>query len=361
MIEQFYFVLTERCNLVCSHCIRDSSPWRDGAAESAMVKRTIGEIAEHFPNSLVLLSGGEPTIHRGFRDILDFALSTGLHVNLNSNGVTPFFSTASLRELKNTSRLAVQISLDGDEATHDGIRGAGTYRKARRSLERLIERGIACCVSTTVVNNAFLDGAEHFIQSLDGLGLAHVALKRATHAGRATTGIEVDTSTWNRHVYRLRAMNWKTRLRISPMYDFDRLDALPDDYLAELQPSPLSINCGAGTAKVYIYGNGDVCPCTCFKDLPMGNLGRATLSSILQHRLRADVDHPACNDCRYLSRCRGGCLGSGYQMSGRLGTPDPRCSRVAARSMQEPRDVAEIDADLARPVFLRLQRRSSGT
>ncbi|CAE6959430.1 radical SAM/SPASM domain-containing protein [Paraburkholderia domus] len=329
MMEQFYFVITERCNLTCSHCIRDSSPQRTEAGEVAMITGALSQIARIHPDALVLLSGGEPTLHRQFRDILDFALDSGLNVNINTNGVTSFFSDSSLHNFARHPRLSVQVSLDGDERTHDGIRGAGFYRKALRTVRRLIEHEITCSVSTTVVDSGFLDNAGEFIESLDDLGLAHIAIKRATYAGRAASGVSVDTSEWNRHVYRLRAMPWKTRLKLSPMYDFGRLEVLSDEVIAELDLPASATNCGAGTAKVYIYGNGDVCPCTCFKDRPMGNLYDAPLESILVNQPGFTVTHPVCNTCRYFSLCRGGCLGSGYQTSGVLGTPDPRCPKLA--------------------------------
>ena len=66
MMEQFYFVLTERCNLACSHCIRDSSPYRDETAERTMILDTLSQIHRHFAGSLILLTGGEPTLHRHF-------------------------------------------------------------------------------------------------------------------------------------------------------------------------------------------------------------------------------------------------------------------------------------------------------
>lgn len=328
-MEQFYFVITERCNLACSHCIRDSSPWRDEAAEATMIQDAIGQIASAYPNSLVLLSGGEPTIHRSFREILDFALHSGLDINLNTNGVTGFFMDRHLRTIAHRDRLSVQVSLDGDEATHDRIRGVGSFRRALRTLHRLREHGITCCVSTTVIDSAFLERAEAFVAALDDLGLAHIAIKRATYAGRASGGDRVDTAGWNHHVYRLRGMPWKTRLKIAPMYDFASLDRLSDQAIADLTLPPSAVNCGAGTAKVYVYGNGDVCPCTCFKDRPMGNLYKAPLAEILGNRPEFRVDHPACTACRYARLCQGGCLGSGYQASGVLGAPDPRCPRVA--------------------------------
>lgn len=329
-MKQFYFVITERCNLKCSHCIRDSSPYRDETAETGMIKNALTQIARSHPDSQVLLSGGEPTLHRHFIELLDFGLQLGLTITINTNGVTSFFNEARLKGLAQHPRLSVQVSLDGDQAMHDAIRGPDSYRKAMQTIRRLVEHGILCSVSTTVVDIDFMARADTFIASLDPLGLAHIAIKRATYAGRAASGIDVDGKKWNEHVYRLRTLPTKTRLKLMPMYDFDRLDAFSDDVLNELQLPSSVKNCGAGTAKVYIYTNGDVCPCTCFKDRPMGNLYLSDLDVILASPPTIEVKHPACNACRYFGLCRGGCLGSGYQTTGIIGSPDPRCPKVAS-------------------------------
>ena len=157
-----------------------------------MIKNALTQIARSHPDSLVLLSGGEPTLHRHFLELLDFGLQLGLTITINTNGVTSFFNEATLKDLAQHARLSIQVSLDGDEAMHDAIRGPDSYRKAVRTLRKLVEHGIRCSVSTTVVDVDFMARADTFIASLDTLGLAHIAIKRATYAGRAVSGIDVD-------------------------------------------------------------------------------------------------------------------------------------------------------------------------
>lgn len=327
-MEQFYFVLTEQCNLECSHCIRESSPYRNETGEKNMLEKAILEIHETFPDSLVLLSGGEPTIHRGFREILEYSLNLGLEVTINSNGATSFFSTENLRPWARYSNLSVQISLDGNEETHDKIRGAGSFRKSIKAIRNLRSIGIPCSVSSTIIDLNFFDHIESFITFLDELGLAHIAIKRATYAGRAASGMEMVTGEWNNRVYALRKQRWKTKIIAFPMYDFSLLEKISDEALDKLQLPKSAVNCGAGTSKVYIYPSGDVCSCTCFKKHPMGNLYKQSLRSAVQNNRAIEVKSSVCQSCRYFSLCRGGCLGSGYQHSGKLGNPDPRCPKL---------------------------------
>lgn len=336
MMEQFYIVLTERCNLACSHCIRDSSPYRDETAEKAMILDALSQIHRDHPGSLVLLTGGEPTLHRHFDSILQHSLSLGQQTKINSNGVTSFYKKHALKRWTHHPSLSVQISLDGAEAEHDQIRGVGTYKRALRTLASLRAEGISCSVSATVIDLDFFTRIEEFIRPLDELGLTHIAIKRATFAGRASSGMEICSETWNQQIYALRQQPYNTRILAFPMYDFSRLKMLGDEAIADLGNSITTKNCGAATAKVYIYPNGEVCSCTCFKTHPMGNLYHQTLPAILAKPLQIKVDHPTCKSCRYFPVCNGGCLGSGFQHSGQLGQPDPRCPQIQAGRSEIP-------------------------
>lgn len=327
-MEQIYFVLTDQCNLQCSHCIRDSSPWRKEAADADLMLRVLGSIAQDYPSATVLLTGGEPTVYRQFDAILQHAIGLNLDVIINSNGTTSFYKEKNLQTIAAYRKLSVQISLDGIQAVHDEIRGQGSYQRALRSIERLIRAGLRTSVSATAVSTDFLENAAAFIQGLDHLGLNHIAIKRVTYAGRAAEGSALDTDAWNQAVYRLRRLAIKTPLWMHPMYDFARLDQIDDDSLRQLKPNPSTVNCGAGTAKAYIYPNGDVCACTCFREHPIGNVSRQSLHDILSDYAPLQVNDGACLKCRYLSLCRGGCLGSGYQHTRTLGKADPRCART---------------------------------
>lgn len=331
-MEQFYFVLTEKCNLTCTHCIRNSSPLKDETSEIALVIEALNQIKRNFKDSTVLLSGGEPTIYKYFADILHHVIQLDLDVIINSNGTTSFFNIQQISQLLGSPRVSFQISLDGRKENHDSIRGTGAYDRSLKTISLLRQHNIKCSVSTTVLNDIFFKEVERFIHEIDELGLTHISIKRATYAGRASSGVDLSTEIWNENVYKLRALNTKTILSINPMYDFSKLDKIDDSNLAKIQPDPLSVNCGAGVAKVYIYASGDVCPCTCFKNLPMGNLHSDSLINILNNTPKFNVSEPTCKKCRYYSLCQGGCLGSGYQYTGVLGNPDPRCPKIAAEA-----------------------------
>lgn len=327
-MEQIYFVLTERCNLSCSHCIRDSSPYKSESSELALIKQTLSEISSFSPESLVLLSGGEPTLYKGFVDVLDHAMSLNLSLNINSNGTTKFFLTQQgVDLLTNYPFVNVQISLDGSKLIHDKIRGEGAFDRALHTVKKLRFQNIRCSVSTTVTDNYFFSSVKEFLQSVDTLGLTHVAIKRATYAGRASDNITLQTADWNRQVQELRKIPLNTPLKIHPMYDFSWLEQLDDTVLNQIHLPASARNCGAGISKIYIYPDGSVCSCTCFRNVPMGNLKEESLQAILRKPPIFNITNNTCRSCRYFKLCNGGCLGSGYGATGVLNTPDPRCPK----------------------------------
>lgn len=340
-MQQIYLVLTERCNLTCSHCIRDSSPYRSETAELVLMQGALSQIKQEYPEATVLLTGGEPTIYKGFDILLDTCISYGLDTIVNTNGATGYFRRADLGVIA-ANKVLVQVSIDGSRTQHDLIRGPGTFDRSTSTLRLLVSAGIRCSVSVTVMEQNFFNGADELIAELESLGLTHIAIKRATYAGRSSAGTPLTSAEWNAGVYSLRSRVSKTPVRMTPMFDFHALSALSDAQVASIAPGPFDTNCGAGTAKVYVYPDGDVCGCTCFRDIPIGNLNSDALVEIIRSYNPPQVKSDTCISCRYFSACRGGCLGSGYRYTSVLGAPDPRCGAVATgESGRSPIDVTQ--------------------
>ena len=291
--------------------------------------RALSQIKEEFPKATVLLTGGEPTIYKGFQLLLDACISHGLDTIVNTNGATGYFRRANLDVIA-ASKILVQVSIDGSKTQHDLVRGDGTFDRSLSTLRLLISAGVRCSVSTTVMEKSFFNGADELITELDDLGLTHIAIKRATYAGRSSAGSPLTSEEWNAGVYSLRSRACKTLVRMTPMFDFHALSALSNAQVAAIAPGPFDTNCGAGVAKAYLYPDGDLCGCTCFRDIPMGNLNTDTLVEIIQSYIPPQVQSATCTSCRYFSACKGGCLGSGYRYTSILGAPDPRCGTVAA-------------------------------
>ncbi len=81
--------VTDRCNLTCPTCYAGSSPTYGRHRSFNEVKAMLDAVVKNEKEpDVVQLSGGEPTIHPQFWDILDYAKSLPIrHLMLNTNGI----------------------------------------------------------------------------------------------------------------------------------------------------------------------------------------------------------------------------------------------------------------------------------
>jgi MoaA/NifB/PqqE/SkfB family radical SAM enzyme len=88
-------------------------------------------------DTFISVHGGEPFVYRHTETLLELLRERQFDVMFSTNGtlLRPYLD--SLARLKNLSLL---LSIDGDEATHDRIRGRGRYRQAREAIAELFER-----------------------------------------------------------------------------------------------------------------------------------------------------------------------------------------------------------------------------
>jgi len=144
--------ITDGCNLTCPVCYSDSSPARMGEHRSLTqvefmldcVVRNEGE------PDVVQISGGEPTIHPQFWEILDAAKRRPIkHLMLNTNGVRIAHEDGFARRLASYQPgFEVYLQWDSMEARPlRELRGADLRDVRRRALARLSEAD----VSTTLV------------------------------------------------------------------------------------------------------------------------------------------------------------------------------------------------------------------
>ena len=81
--------ITDNCNLTCPVCFADSSPSRQRHLPLKTIERMLDVlVASEGEPDLVQLSGGEPTVHPEFFEILDAVRARPIrHVMINTNGI----------------------------------------------------------------------------------------------------------------------------------------------------------------------------------------------------------------------------------------------------------------------------------
>ncbi len=149
--------VTRRCNLHCPHCYlpaRESgnNPGTPMAGELTTDEalQVIDQIALVNPETLLILSGGEPLLREDLFDLAGYAAGKGMMVVVGSNGLLIDDSVAF--KLKQSGISGVSISLDSvDPQIHDRIRSVeGAWESAVKAVRICQSKGLAVQINTTV-------------------------------------------------------------------------------------------------------------------------------------------------------------------------------------------------------------------
>jgi MoaA/NifB/PqqE/SkfB family radical SAM enzyme len=132
---------TEACNLRCPFCNQwgENGYFFDGVRhvrhmdQESMVKLMRGLSPR---DSLISVHGGEPFVYKHIDTLLDLLREQQFDVIFSTNGTLLKSHLKQLAEVRNLSFL---LSIDGDEETHDKVRGKGTFKAAREAMSALFE------------------------------------------------------------------------------------------------------------------------------------------------------------------------------------------------------------------------------
>ncbi|MDQ3629785.1 MAG: radical SAM protein [Actinomycetota bacterium] len=157
---RLWFYSNYHCNLQCSYCLTESGPSvksreLDGAAILACAAE-----AKQLGFTALGVTGGEPFIREDM-PALAVRLGRELPTVVLSNGT--LFNERRLRELEPLADLPVQIqiSLDRpDPVENDEMRGPKNFRKVVEAIPKLVERGIAVRIATTLEDPDAVDPEE---------------------------------------------------------------------------------------------------------------------------------------------------------------------------------------------------------
>jgi radical SAM protein with 4Fe4S-binding SPASM domain len=134
--------VTRRCNLRCRHCY--IGPPEDVELATDDVKSVLDEF-EQLQGLRAIVTGGEPLMHRQFREINDLLPQYALRKILITNGT---LITEKVFETLNVDE--IQVSVDGLEKAHEALRGRGTFARTMRAIEMAVGAGFDVSVSTMV-------------------------------------------------------------------------------------------------------------------------------------------------------------------------------------------------------------------
>ncbi len=188
--------LTSSCNLTCPMCYASSAPGGKHLSLDAACAAIDRLVEVEGKPEILQLSGGEPTIHPQFEEILDYALSRPIdYVMINTNGIR-FAKDDRLVERLAAARDRIEVYFQFD-GLHDDIylalRGERLLETKLAALEKLAAAGVhvtlVCTLQAGVNDNAPAELVEfaRYRPTITGL-----SLQPATYSGRHVTPEELE-------------------------------------------------------------------------------------------------------------------------------------------------------------------------
>ncbi len=180
--------VTSSCNLSCPMCYAHSGPGGKHLSYEQCIAAIDRLVEVEGRPEVLQLSGGEPTIHPEFLDVLDYACAQPIDVvMINTNGIRfahdgPF----TRRVAEQRHRLELYFQFDGfDDAIYERLRGEKLLDVKLRALDALGQHGIR----TTLVTTLQPDLNEHQIGQIVKFGLERpwitgISFQPATYSGR---------------------------------------------------------------------------------------------------------------------------------------------------------------------------------
>lgn len=143
--RRIYLQITRNCNLECPACFIKAK--RDGKHVPTRFLLDIASFMGRNGLMEVRLTGGEPTTHPDFFDILHKFQEEGVYVSVATNGM---FSQRTLDALCEERNLWIICSIDGNRETHNRYR-PGTFDKIINNLKYIKKKNPLTRIRLTTV------------------------------------------------------------------------------------------------------------------------------------------------------------------------------------------------------------------
>lgn len=331
--------LTLKCDLACRHCGSRAGAARPDELALTEALDLVRQLAELGLKELTLI-GGEVYLYEGWTDVVRETRRRGIQCSIVTGGRG--FTLERAKAARAAGVQTVSFSVDGDEATHDRLRGvSGAYRAVLEAMGNAREVGLPLSVNTQI-NRLSAPHLRHVYELVCAAGAHGWQIQLTVPAGRAADEPEVLLQPYDLlEIFPLLAELKQSADRagikclagnnIGYFGPFDHI-------LRDLSACGHSGSCMAGRLGLGIEANGDIkgCPSLPTEQWVGGNVREYSLRDIWERStpLRYNRDRTVknlsgfCRTCYYADECRGGCTWMAVAVSGEPGN-NPYCHHRA--------------------------------
>jgi uncharacterized protein len=321
-LNNLYLHVTFACPLGCSHCYAQASPKRRETLPVEDIVR-LGDEAVGQGFYKTVITGGEPLVHPQREALLDALAHMRKRIKpmlttLRTSLALPMNDVLLERVANSTDQ--VVVSMDGNRATHDARRGAGSYDLMVKNLFALVQEGGTAQLSLAAVLP---------LQQVNG---------EPGEAVRATA-----------HQLGIRRIQFRPVLPLGRAIEAE-MEIMPDTLWGHLDPHVMveygigpKATCGMGQ-NLYVEPDGSAYPCYAWHGAQwrLGNVNQDTgLAGVMTSSVFQDLHQHTVNSNRQCQRCAlrylcgGACRAWNCQPTPDqtdLNAPPADCSRLFARA-----------------------------
>jgi radical SAM protein with 4Fe4S-binding SPASM domain len=348
--------LTLACDLACRHCGSRAGRERPDELSTDEAEDLVSQMAELGVKEVTLI-GGEAYLRPDWLDIVRAIRKHGMDVTMTSGGrgLTPTL----IAEAHAAGLMGASISIDGDEETHDRLRGVvGSYRAAIEAMSAMRDRKmrVAC---NSQINRLSVPHLGGILETIGALGIHSWQIQLTVPMGRAADEPDVllqpyDLLSLFPRLATLKKRCDELKVRMWPGNNigyFGPYESIIRGYHARGHGG----SCGAGRATLGIEADGAIkgCPSLPTADWTGGNVRDDKLADIWfrAEPLRYTRDRTPddlwgfCKTCYYAEECMSGCTWTSFVTLGKPGN-NPFCHHRALELAREGKRerVAQVHA-----------------
>jgi radical SAM protein with 4Fe4S-binding SPASM domain len=323
--------ITRVCNLRCIHCENQCGERSPGELSA----EAMGQVAQGLIRlgcKQVDLTGGEPLLRPDWADLCRMLVTSGVKVALITNGL--LLDQDTIARALDVGVGALGISIDGLQATHDGMRlrpspGPSPWRQTVLALERALPSFETVVI--TQVNQRSLPELPELHGLLSSLGVRRWQLQLTVPVGRVRDLQEpfvIAPSDLEELVGFIARTHHSGRL---PRIDVSDSIGYYTEHELGLRGSGLQalpwLGCQAGIRLIAITYDGRVRGCSALPpEFDAGDVHDESIEEIWRDvdrfayatRFDANKVCGGCASCRVAPLCRAGCTTMAYWSSGTI-------------------------------------------
>lgn len=143
MMKIFVFDITFQCDNLCIFCVRDTERWKIKEQKNELTLQQIYDVFWEYPpekEDIVIISGGEPTLHSQLHQIIELCKSKTKRVIMLTNG-NRLSDLHFLKGLMKTGVDELTIPIHGfNSETHERITHIkGSFQKVDKAISNILQ------------------------------------------------------------------------------------------------------------------------------------------------------------------------------------------------------------------------------